>query len=108
MDEEKHKKGKKELETLSMMFERWLKSDFNWALRVVQKEGRTWEEDEWDFLRRDWIDKLESWVGPFVRRLHDTGYITSDELSEFGRNAAENIKIMLEALDKLGVKENNE
>lgn len=99
--ERKLKQGKKELGTLQMMFSRWLKSDVDWAIGIIATKGATGEDDEWDFLRREWIDKLENWVGPFVRRLWDTEYITEKQVRNFGVNAAHTIQIMLHALYKL-------
>lgn len=107
-DEEKKELGKKELEILGMMFERWIKADFNWALEYINKNGSTGEDEEWDFLRRDWIDKLESWIGPWVRRLYETGYITGEDVDEFGEMAAETITTALNALYTIGGNNRNE
>jgi hypothetical protein len=100
--------GKEELNTLSMMFERWLKSDFDWAVKILVEEGSSGEEDEWDFLRREWIDKLENWIGPFVRRLEVTEYITEGDVRDFGLKAVELIDLMLEALYILGGNKSDE
>ena len=103
-NEEKLKKGKKELDTLMMMFKRWVKSDVDWAAGIIATQGTTGEEDEWDFMRREWIDKLESWVGPFVRRLRETEYITDRQVEQFGGEAARTIALFLNALYKLSEK----
>jgi len=108
MNEEKHKLGTKELEILDMMFKRWVRADFNWALSIIEKQGSSGEDDEWDFLRREWIDKLESWMGPWVSRLRKMNYITDEDVSNFGSEAAETINMMLAALYALGGNNKNE
>lgn len=107
-DNDKLKSGKKELEILMLMFERWVKSDFDWALEIINTQGCTGEEGEWDFLRRDWVDKLENWMSPFLFRLYRTGYITEDDLRKFGADAYDFISLMLTALYVLsgGTKKN--
>jgi len=108
VEEEDLKLGREELETLAMMFKRWVKADFNWAVEVLEKQGSTREEDEWDFLRREWIDKLENWIGPRVRRLFQTEYITESDVRDFGNEAAIVIRIALSALYALGGNNKNE
>lgn len=94
--------GREELGTLRMMFRRWVKSDFDWAVNIIKEKGSSGEKDEWDFLRREWIDKLENWMGPWVRRLLKTEYITEEEVREFGEEAMHAINTALEALYALG------
>jgi hypothetical protein len=108
MDEDKLKQGRDELHTLMIMFKRWVKSDFDWAVDIINKQGSTGEEKEWDFLRREWIDKLESWIGPFISRLLATKYVTENDVRKFGEEAAHTMKIMLKALYALGGSSVNE
>ena len=107
-DDKKKELGQAELEVLKDMFERWIKSDVVWAANIIATKGSTGEDDEWDFLRRDWIEKLEVWMAPYLIRLYRTGYITEDELRKFGEEATHTIKTMLEALYALGGSLGNE
>lgn len=95
---ERHKKGFLELEVLDMMFQRWLKSDVVWAL----KQNRTYEEDEWDFLKQDWLEKFWDWMYPFVDRLYKTDYISRDTKEGFIGECYYHMNIMLELLYKIG------
>ena len=94
---------KKEMETLSIMWARWLKSDFDWALRTIIKEGKPVEEGEWDFLRSDWMEKFEHWMYPLIQRLKETKYITDEEVREFVNKVYALMDTTLELIYKLEV-----
>lgn len=103
--EKKLEMGVNELETLMNIFSRWLKSDFDWAVGLLINEGSSGEEDEWDFLRIDWIQKYEDWLYPYLMRLHQTEHITDDQKRDFNNWAYDQIFLMLEALYGLEVKD---
>lgn len=102
--EEKLKLGDSELEVLRGIFSRWLKSDFDWAVDIIIKQGRTGAEDEWDFMRIDWIGKYEEWLYPYLMRLYQTEYITGEQRREFNDWAYDQIALMLDALYNLEVR----
>jgi hypothetical protein len=52
--EKKLNMGEEELDVLKGIWLRWIKSDFDWAVEEVLQNGRTGEEDEWEFMRLDW------------------------------------------------------
>jgi len=107
-EEERLEMGHKALDELSGMFRAWLKSDFNWALEIVEKEGATGEKDEWKFLWSEWTDKLENWMLPWVIRLRETKYITPDDTEKFVSERYNNMKVMLEAIYALSGDTQNE
>jgi len=98
MVEDKRKMGQQTLDTLREMFGRWIKSDVIWALDIINRGEATGEEDEWDFLRHDWICKLEEWIAPYMIRLKHTEYITKEDCDNFGEWAATTIEVALAAL----------
>jgi hypothetical protein len=106
-EEGKLEKGRKALDELRGMFKAWLKSDFNWAVGIVIKDGATGEEDEWDFLLKEWTDKLENWMSPYIFRLKATGYITENDIRAFAEEAYGNMLIMLATIRVLGEDINN-
>lgn len=94
---------KKEMETLSEMWGRWLKSDYTWAVELIIKTGKNAEEGEWDFLRGDWIEKFNDWMLPYVTRMGDIGYLTDKEIGAFVEKAFALMNITLELIYKLEV-----
>lgn len=101
--EQKLEHGASELDVLRGIFSRWLKSDFDWAVNNIIQQGRSGEEDEWDFMRLDWIGKYEEWLYPYVMRLFQTEYITGEQRREFNDWAYEQMALMLTALYNLEV-----
>ena len=99
--------GESELEVLKNIFSRWLKSDFDWAVGILINEGSSGEEDEWDFLRTDWVDKYETWLYPYIMRLRDTEHITKEQTRFFNNWAYDQMALMLEALYSLEVREDD-
>jgi hypothetical protein len=100
-EEEKIELGYKELDILRRMFKAWLKSDFNWALGIITSEGTSGEEDEWDFLWRDWVEKLDTWLLPYAIRLRETEYVTEGILKDFVEELYDDMKVMLLAIKAL-------
>ena len=100
--EEKLVMGRDELQTLKQIFERWMKSDISWAIDYIRSYGSTHEEDEWDFLREDWLEKFSQWIRPYLNRLEETQYITRDDWVEYCDWAYVTIEIMMQVLYKLG------
>ena len=101
--EDKLKLGEDELKVLKDIWLRWLKSDFDWAVNYTLQYGRNNEEDEWDFLRREWIGKYDEWLYPYIYRLYRTEHITQEQKDDFSAWADNEMMIKLEALYSLEV-----
>lgn len=100
--EEKLRRGADELDTLRQIYERWLKSDIDWAVEELHTNGSSGNEDEWEFLRGDWLEKWEQWLKPYVNRLHETEHLTDEQVREFIAWIYDTIEIMMAVLYKLG------
>ncbi len=100
--------GRKELDVLRGMFRVWLESDFRWALEIVIAGEATGENDEWDFLWEEWVEKFENWMVPYVLRLRDTEHTTTKDLNGFGTEMYNNMKLMLSAIYALSEEAKNE
>lgn len=102
--EDKVALGEQEMETLRMMWQRWLKSDCDWAARIIVEQGGIKEETEFDFMLLDWKEKFETWMYPYVERLWKTEHITKEEAYDFNEWAYHMMTLALQALYALEVK----
>ncbi len=100
--EEREKYGQLELETLRRMFERWVKSDITWAVNYMHNNTVLKDGEEWDYLHEEWVEKLDEWITPYVKRLVETEYITDEDTGVFGEWAYGLMATMLQVLYKLG------
>ncbi len=101
--EEKMALGKDELETLRMMWHRWLKSDIDWAAEIITEQGGVQSDEEFMFLKGDWIEKWETWMYPYIERLWKTEHITEKEAWEFNDWAYDLMQIALDAIHNMEV-----
>jgi hypothetical protein len=95
--------GEQEMVTLRQIWQRWLKSDCDWAAKIIVEQGGVKEEDEFDFLLEDWREKFETWLYPYVERLWKTEHITPEEACEFAGWASWMMGLALTALHTLEV-----
>jgi len=95
--------GKQELETLKLMWHRWLKRDVTWAAEIVVKQGGILVENEFEFLRDDWLEKFETWMYPYVERLKDTEYITIEDAQDINAWAYGLMDVVLDAIHGMEV-----
>lgn len=104
--EEKRALGLGELGTLRQIWNRWLRSDCNWAAEIIVKQGGVQSEDEFDFLLSDWKEKFETWLYPYVERLWKTDHLTKEEAYEFSDWAYTRMDVALKALYLMEVEGN--